>query len=186
VTRIDAEDRGAAFEALFNATYARVLSYARGMADPHDADDAVSEAYAIAWRRLDDVPDDAELGWLIGVTRRVLANARRGRRRAGALRELIGLQPRFTGPDPSERVADDGLRDALTSLRPLDREALVLVAWFDLDPAEAAVALSIAPAVFRMRLSRARRRLRAVLAPAGEPPSGATITTKEAPQWNPS
>lgn len=82
MTPLTADERDAAFEALFQATYARVLSYARGMADAHDADDAVAETYAIAWRRLEAVPLGVELGWLIGVTRRVLANARRGRRRA--------------------------------------------------------------------------------------------------------
>jgi hypothetical protein len=34
----------------------------------------VAETYAIAWRRQRDVPRGAELGWLIGVARRVLAN----------------------------------------------------------------------------------------------------------------
>jgi DNA-directed RNA polymerase specialized sigma24 family protein len=64
------------FEELYRATYPRVLAYARSMASREDADDAVAEAYAIAWRRQRDIPRSAELGWLIGVTRRVLANAR--------------------------------------------------------------------------------------------------------------
>jgi DNA-directed RNA polymerase specialized sigma24 family protein len=66
------------FEELYRATYPRVLAYARSMASHVDADDAVAETYAIAWRRQRDIPRSAELGWLIGVTRRVLANARRG------------------------------------------------------------------------------------------------------------
>ena len=70
------------------------------------------------------------------------------------------------------------MRRALLALRPGDREALVLVAWFDLTPAEAALALAVGPATFRMRLARARRRLRAELEPA--------TTTKEEPQWHPS
>lgn len=45
----------AEFEALFRATYPRVLSYARAMADGHDADDAVGEVYAIAWRHQERV-----------------------------------------------------------------------------------------------------------------------------------
>jgi RNA polymerase sigma factor (sigma-70 family) len=169
----------AAFDPMFRATYARVLSYARGMADGQDADDAVAETYAIAWRRAEDIPVGAELGWLIGTTRRVLANSRRGRRRAGALRERISLQPRLAGPDPAERIADDGLRAALAALRPRDREALVLVAWFDLTPAEAAVALGVSAPSFRMRLARARRRLRAELEPT-------VMTTEEEPQCHPS
>ena len=54
------------FEELYRATYPRVLAYARSMASHVDADDAVAETYAIAWRRQRDIPRSAELGWLIG------------------------------------------------------------------------------------------------------------------------
>jgi RNA polymerase sigma-70 factor (ECF subfamily) len=163
------------FEQLFRATYPRVLSYARGMASPADADDAVAETFAIAWRRRAEIPPGAELGWLIGVARRVLANRRRGERRLGALRALLAVQRASVGPDPAERVGDVGLRAALETLAPLDREALVLVAWFELSAAEAAVALGISAAAFRMRLARARRRLREHLAH--------TPNVQEDPQW---
>ena len=49
------------------------------------------------------------------------------------------------------------------ALSPLDREAVVLTAWFDLSSADAAQALGITPAAFRMRTARARRRLLAAL-----------------------
>jgi RNA polymerase sigma-70 factor (ECF subfamily) len=163
------------FEELYRTTYPRVLAYARSMASREDADDAVAEAYSIAWRRQHDIPRGAELGWLIGVARRVLANTRRGRRRAGALHALLDLQPRVPGPDPADCVEDAGLRAALMSLSPLDREAVVLTAWFDLSSTDAARALGITPAAFRMRAARARRRLRAVLSPT---------STKEQPQWH--
>jgi RNA polymerase sigma-70 factor (ECF subfamily) len=163
------------FEQLYRATYPRVLAYARSTASREEADDAVAEAFAIAWRRQRDIPRDAELGWLIGVTRRVLANTRRSRRRAGALHALLDLQPKVTGPDPADRVEDGELRAALMTLSPLDREAVVLTAWFDLSSADAAHALGITPAAFRMRAARARRRLRAALNPT---------TIKEHPQWN--
>jgi DNA-directed RNA polymerase specialized sigma24 family protein len=58
----------------------------------------------------------------------------------------------------------------------------VLVAWFDLTPAEAAVALGVSGASFRMRLARARRRLRAEL----EGPDHAVVPTEEEPQCHPS
>jgi RNA polymerase sigma factor (sigma-70 family) len=151
------------FETLYRETYPRVLSYARATASEADADDAVAETYMIAWRRQRDIPRGAELGWLVGVTRRVLANARRGRRRAGALHALLDLQPRAPGPDPVERVLDGELRTALRALSPLDREALLLVVWFDLSATDAAMALGLTPPAFRMRTARARRRLRAEL-----------------------
>jgi RNA polymerase sigma-70 factor (ECF subfamily) len=152
------------FDEFFRTTYPRVLAYARTMATPADADDAVAEAYAIAWRRQRDIPRGAALGWLIGVTRRVLANDRRSRRRVGALRALLGVEPVVHAPDPADQIADAALRTALLSLAPIDREAVVLTAWFDLSSADAAQALGITPAAFRMRITRARRRLRTQLA----------------------
>ncbi len=58
---------------------------------------------------------------------------------------------------------------ALAALRPIDREALLLIAWEDLDPARAARAAGCSRAAFHVRLHRARRRLALVLGePAGE------------------
>ena len=162
------------FDDLFRTTYPRVKAYARTMASPADADDVVAEVYAIAWRRQHDIPRGAALGWLIGVTRRVLANTRRGERRVAALRTLIGAERDVAVPDPADQIADPALRAALLSLAPLDREAVILTAWFDLSSADAAQALGITPAAFRMRTTRARRRLRAQLA---------TTNSMEHPQW---
>jgi RNA polymerase sigma-70 factor (ECF subfamily) len=163
------------FDRLYRETYPRVLAYARSVSAPENADDAVAEAYMIAWRRQRDIPRDGELGWLIGVTRRVLANARRSRLRSGALHALLDLQPRVHAPDPAERVEDAGLRASLLALSPLDREAVLLTAWFDLSSADAAQALGITPAAFRMRAARARRRLRA---------AHRQSTLEERTQWN--
>jgi RNA polymerase sigma factor (sigma-70 family) len=151
------------FDDLFRTTYPRVRAYARTMAGPADADDAVAETYAIAWRRQRDIPHDAALGWLFGVARRVLANTRRSERRFAALHSLLGVERLVDVPDPAEQIADPALRAALLSLAPLDREAVILTAWFDLSSADAAQALGITPAAFRMRTTRARRRLRAEL-----------------------
>jgi DNA-directed RNA polymerase specialized sigma24 family protein len=148
------------FEQLYRTTYPRVRAYARSLAASEaDADDAVAETYLTAWRRQRDIPRGAELGWLLGVTRRTLANARRSERRVGALRTLLGVQPRVDAPDPVERIAD----------QTLDREAVVLTAWFGLSSADAARALGITPAAYRMRVARARRRLRAALNPMENP-----------------
>jgi RNA polymerase sigma-70 factor (ECF subfamily) len=78
-------------------------------------------------------------------------------------------------PEPHE--LDPDLARALRAISRLDREALLLVAWEDLAPSQAAKALGINPAAFRVRLLRARRRLRASLAhPAadGAPPAALT------------
>jgi RNA polymerase sigma-70 factor (ECF subfamily) len=48
-------------------------------------------------------------------------------------------------------------------LRPADRDALLLVSWDDLTPAQAAGVAGISPVAFRVRLYRARRRFEQAL-----------------------
>jgi hypothetical protein len=62
---MDEFERRLRLERLFSAHGAAVRAYARRRVDPASADDAVSDVFVIAWRRLDDVPDDA-LPWLLG------------------------------------------------------------------------------------------------------------------------
>ena len=59
--------------------------------------------------------------------------------------------------------ADGALLQALASLQPMDREALLLVAWEGLEPRRAAEALGVRPKTFAVRLHRARRRLATAL-----------------------
>ena len=70
-------------------------------------------------------------------------------------------EPRFEAPEPVG--LDAALPEALAALSHLDREALLLVAWEDLTPTQAAHALGINPVAFRVRLHRARRRCSSAL-----------------------
>jgi RNA polymerase sigma-70 factor (ECF subfamily) len=160
----DDRDRlNALFDALFEATHRRVLAYClRRVGEPADAEDAAADTYAIAWRRLRDLPAGAELPWLYGVARRVLANQRRGtERRGGLLARLVHRAPAFAETPAMDDGADDGdgpaLR-ALAALRPDDREVLRLVAWEGLDHAGIASVLDITPNAVAIRVHRARRR----------------------------
>jgi RNA polymerase sigma-70 factor (ECF subfamily) len=113
---------------------------------------------------LDDVPADS-LPWLLGTARRVLANHARSRGRWLALRERAHAQA--AGLAVSEPTSSDGtVLRALAGLRPIDREALLLVAWEGLEPARAAQALGVRPGTFAVRLHRARQRFAAALAAA--------------------
>lgn len=126
----------------------------------------MSETFLVAWRRLDAVPEDG-LPWLLGVARRVLANQRRGEGRHAALIDrLASTMPRARVVEPAEDALGP-LGDALASLPAAEREALLLVAWEELEPRRAARVVGCSPAAFRARLYRARRRLVARL---GEPP----------------
>jgi len=156
--RIDVE-RQARFDDLFDQHYAAVRAYvARRSPTGGAVDDVVAETFLVAWRRIDVVAADG-LPWLLAVARRVLANQRRGEARRGALLQLLaGMLPRGPVAEPDGRMFGE-LADALATLSPRDREALLLVAWEGLDPQRAARVVGCAPAAFRARLYRARRQL---------------------------
>ncbi len=159
------------FEEVYRTCGTAVLGYALRRSDSReDALDAVAETFAIAWRRRADMPADAGdvRPWLFGIARRCLANARRGSDRAGRLgHRLAQSLPPDAVPDPAllhERSADGRrVRAALRELSEEDRELLTLVAWEGLTPAQAAAALGLPAGTARVRLHRARGRLRAAL-----------------------
>jgi RNA polymerase sigma-70 factor (ECF subfamily) len=130
---------------------------------PADIDDLVEEVLVVTWRRLDDVPEGAEVAWMIGVARNLLQNARRKHsRRLNAHRKLSP-----TGPDASAEdhvIANDQLRRALDALRDDEREVLLLHYWEALDGPALAVVLGISAGAAATRLSRASTRLREVFA----------------------
>jgi RNA polymerase sigma-70 factor (ECF subfamily) len=160
----DRQSAEARFREVFSHLGA-VSAYARrrGSRDP---DGIAAEAMTIAWRRLDDVPADDPLPWLYRTARNVvLAEARRSAPASAAAPEVEHIDQPPVDLDPT-------LDRALRELSQLDREALLLVAWEDLTPAQAAQALGVSPVAFRVRLLRARRRFRASLEEAqSAPPS---------------
>ena len=160
----DSNDRSAA-EDRFRAVFSHlgvVAAYARRRGHP-DADALAAEVMTIAWRRLSHVPLDDPRPWLFATARNlVLADARRRTPAAGKVER--------SAPAPEPLELDPKLRDALRSLSPTDREALLLVAWEDLTPAQAARSLGLNPTAFRVRLLRARRRLQARLDAAADEP----------------
>jgi RNA polymerase sigma-70 factor (ECF subfamily) len=150
------------FDVLFHDHYGRVLAYALRRTCLPSAEEVVSETFAIAWRRIDDIPEEAVLPWLLAVARRTLANQRRGMRRRemllGALRDRTRVMPTTTPESTS-----DAVRVALASLTERDRELLTLIAWDGLTPEEAARVVGTSAATCRVRLHRARQRFEKAL-----------------------
>src|ERR1700722_10627997 len=54
-----------------------------------DLDDLVEETLIVVWRRIDSVPSDAELPWMLGVARNVLRNARRSKNRRSSFEATL-------------------------------------------------------------------------------------------------
>ena len=126
---------------------------------PGDLDDLVEEVLLVAWRRLDDIPADAQIPWLIGVARNVLRNATRKQRRLSLLESR--LRPRETDAAAEDYViADETVREALLALSEDDREILLLHFWDGRSAAEIAVVFAISANAAAVRLSRALERFR--------------------------
>ena len=89
------------FEEIFDAHEVRVRAFVlRRLREVQDAEDVVAETFAIAWRRIGDVPPEA-LPWLYVTARLVLAN-HRGPRGAGA-RSSTRLSRRRRSPPIRQR-----------------------------------------------------------------------------------
>lgn len=152
------------FTAIYRAHYNAVRGYAAVCVPGPDVDDVVAETFAVAWRRLADIPVEWTRGWLIGVTRNVVRGKRRSERRAQRFVERLVEQ----NPDVSTSLEGDTLlqedvavvSEALQSLKVVDQELLVLSGPHEMSIAELAVVFDIKPNALKVRLHRARRRLR--------------------------
>jgi RNA polymerase sigma-70 factor (ECF subfamily) len=148
-------------------------------ADATDAEDLLADVMAVAWRKLDEIPDGAEAPWLFGVARHRLSNARR----RGARRNRINATMRPSPPAQAaedEAIADLQLRAALAHLTDKEREVLTLSAWEGLSPSELGIALGISVNAAAVRLSKAKSRLLELLSVDGmeSPVRAATRTVQ--------
>lgn len=179
------DSREERFHRLYETGRRRVVAYAmRRTLNSEDAADVVAETFAIAWRRLENIPDDErELPWLYAVARNVIANrARRNLTRSSVVRRLAGelatSSPVMEELDP-ERLA---ALEVLDRLSEEDREILMLVAWDGLTSQELGWALSCSPTAARIRLYRSRARLNQAWGDRSVTAPSATQPLEEAPE----
>jgi RNA polymerase sigma-70 factor, ECF subfamily len=136
------DDRARRFDALFADYSPDIVAYCGWRAaNADDAQDAVSEVFLAAWRRLDELPGgDAARVWLYACARRVIANQRRSGRRHVALRERLAAEAAAGQVPGAHRDPDDAgeeralVHAALATLGPRDREVLLLAEWEGLTP----------------------------------------------------
>lgn len=153
------------FDRLYDRYFPEVLAYCGRRVVTADGRAAANEVFEIAWRRIDDVPDDAAArAWLFAVARRVVYRYWRG---ASRFRRLLArasvADPPAPGPEEVvvRRAELDGVLAALARLKPRDRELLRLAAWEELPHAEIAASLGCSVAAIDQRLHRAKRKLAA-------------------------
>jgi len=164
VTRSAEPDPRTAFERLFRETRTDLLAYLlRRTAEPEDAADLLAETYLVAWGKIDAVPqgEQARL-WLFGVARNLLLKGATRRRSRHVLAERLAVELRGA-VRPYDAAAEDergALRAALSALSDRDREIVTLTAWEGLTPRAIAAITGSSANVVRVRLHRARARLR--------------------------
>jgi len=159
------------FAVLFHRHAPPIQRYVARRIGPDAAEDVLAETFLVAFdrrNRYDETRPDAR-PWLYGIATNLI-----GRHRRAEVRQLTAFGR--TGVDPvvaaftesaEARLGADAVKQrlaaALGRLRPVYRDALLLVVWGDLSYEEAAGALGVPVGTVRSRISRARRALRSAL-----------------------
>lgn len=174
----------AALEVFYRRHVADVTRFvARRISDPHTVDDLTTEVFLAAI----DAAERYRLGrgspraWLLGIARNVVAaewrrhaGERDKAQRAGGRRYLDGDDiVRLEEQIDAQRAARD-LHASLSVLPERLRSVIELVDLDGLPLAEAASALSIREGTARVRLHRARKRLKAAFLPDNAAPARST------------
>jgi len=129
-----------------------------------DADEAAQETLLRAHRAMATYRGEGSVkAWLCGIARHVCAHMLETRRRGRQLLEVVPSPDEASPDEVARRQQARLLRDALSRLKPTEREALVLRYVADLGHREIAAACNIDEAAARKRISRALARLRAVV-----------------------
>ena len=169
VVRAKSGDREA-FEHLVIETSQEVYSLAlRLMGNDYDARDVCQETYLRAFRSIDRFRGDAAITtWLYRIAANCAATQLSARRTYDTSLgdEAVELEQRFEpSPDDAIETADDRSRliCALSSLPVNLRAVVVLHDVYDLSHEAIATELGISRAASKVRLHRARRRLRDAL-----------------------
>jgi RNA polymerase sigma-70 factor (ECF subfamily) len=165
------------FEAVFEQYHRTIYEYLARAVGPDRADEYAGDVFVAAFAAR--IRYDPDLGsvraWLFGIAANIRhTRARsdwRGRRawhRVGGEREAQegGFEVLEEGLDYGRELA--WVAEFLRELSDTDRDVLVLYAWGELSYPEIAQALGIEVGTVRSRLSRARARLRELIATSGE------------------
>jgi RNA polymerase sigma-70 factor (ECF subfamily) len=172
--RDPASDDG--FSAAFDAHAQQVLRFSRRRLGDQDAAwDVVTETFTTAWRHWRERPGPPELlPWLYAIAGNAVRVQRRSAGRQSRLAaRLSAVVQAGPGPDPADGVVlGQSVAAALAQLPERDQEMLRLVAWEGLTDARAlGLVLGMSPSAVRVRLHRARRRLRRLLDEADAAPA---------------
>jgi RNA polymerase sigma-70 factor (ECF subfamily) len=168
-------DRVGEFETLYRANVAAVTAYfARRSSQPQIVADLTADTFvqAITTFATFDPRKGTPRAWVFGIARRIYAaHCQAHNQQRSKVERLAGR--RELAPDEVGELIDRidaeragrALVTELTTLPAADRAVVELVDLAGLQPKEAAQVLGVAPGTLRMRLMRARARLRKAASP---------------------
>jgi RNA polymerase sigma factor (sigma-70 family) len=167
---ISEPNRDERFHHFYQERFREISGFVRRRVSASDSSDVIAQVFAVAWRRLDDIPVPPEDRlWLLGVARRTVASHRRSGFRRLQLHQRLFEQLRPTSSHGDIDHVLAGVEIAMARLRPKDREVLRLILWDDLTHAEAATILGCTPNAVEIRFRRAQAKVRDALAPTDTP-----------------
>ena len=152
----------AAFEELVRLTHRRVFTLAyRLVGDRHEAEDVAQDAYLRVYRGLPGFRGDSSLDtWLYRITANAAVSHLRRRGRFGDLLadpdDVVDV-PDEVGADPVDK---DEIQRALVALPVAQRTVLVMRDAYGFSIAEIADAMGLTEGAVKVRIHRARRRLK--------------------------
>ena len=156
-------DDGVAFAALFDLHQARVYRRALGLlGNVHDAEDVAAAAFFELWRKRRTVllVSGSVLPWLLVTTVNLSRNALRRTLRYRRLLHDLASDKSASGPEVDESDVRQRLASSLGRLSPVDGALFVLTVLEGVPIAQAAEAVGLKASTARVRLHRARARLR--------------------------
>ncbi len=166
-----------ALDRFYREHASQVLAWVIRLGGPRlDCEDTAHEVFLVALRRLSTFRGESALTtWLYGITRNVVANARR----KAALRRFIGIDdvPEPVSPTPGADENVDRMRRrilvqvALQRLNSLQREVLVLSDLEGRSAPDVSEMIGVPVGTVYSRLHHARRAFAKALSAAGENPS---------------
>lgn len=163
------------FEELFRRHTGTVTAFAtRRCSTAHEVPDLVAAIWLEVIRSSHsfDAVKGRALSWILGVAANLTASNERRRTRESEALERLGRRPEIDERTVVELDAQIDaaaparqVMDSLRRLPPAERVIAELVLVEGLEPREAARSLGIRPSTGRMRLLRARRKLRGAIDP---------------------
>jgi RNA polymerase sigma-70 factor (ECF subfamily) len=137
----------------------------RLVGDRHDAEDMVQETFRSAWKSRHRYEEGrGDRAWLVSILRRRVVDRWRKRKNLRLISSDSPPEVGVEGRDPLAQQYSDEVQRALNQLDDKLRETLLMVVVGELTHQEVADELGVPLGTVLSRVSRARRRLRELLA----------------------